>query len=100
MDNYGKGYLLLDLSIHQLLLHGKIVPMEKTSPERANEENIRGIIDSLQCVLSKHESCAELVEFKGNTAVIFCGGPCRNCDNRCIEEAIKGRFPDLEVIIK
>ena len=74
--------------------------MEKTSPEKANEEKIREIIDSLQCVLTKHESCAELMEFKDSTVVIFCGGPCRNCDNRCIEEAIKGRFPDLEVIIK
>ena len=83
-----------------MLLHGKIVPMEKTSPEKANEEKIREIIDSLQCVLTKHESCAELMEFKDSTVVIFCGGPCRNCDNRCIEEAIKGRFPDLEVIIK
>ncbi len=74
--------------------------MGKTSPGKANEEKIREIIDSLQCVLTKHESCAELMEFKDNTVVIFCGGPCRNCDNRCIEEAIKGRFPDLEVIIK
>ena len=74
--------------------------MENKSVERATEEKIREIIDSLQCVLTKHDSCAELVEFKNNRAVIFCGGPCRNCDNRCIEEAIKGRFPDLEVIIR
>ena len=83
-----------------MLLHGKIVFMERTYPEKASEEKIREIIDSLQCVLTKHDSCAELIEFKDNTAVIFCGGPCRNCDNRCIEEAIKGRFPDLEVIIR
>jgi Fe-S cluster biogenesis protein NfuA len=74
--------------------------MGSTSPEKASEEKIKEIIDSLQCVLTKHDSCAELIEFKDNTAVIFCGGPCRNCDNRCIEEAIKGRFPDLEVIIR
>jgi len=74
--------------------------VENKSVERATEEKIREIIDSLQCVLTKHDSCAELVEFKNNRAVIFCGGPCRNCDNRCIEEAIKGRFPDLEVIIR
>jgi Fe-S cluster biogenesis protein NfuA len=74
--------------------------MERTSPEKASEEKIKEIIDSLQCVLTKHDSCAELIEFKDNLAVIFCGGPCRNCDNRCIEEAIKGRFPDLEVSIR
>jgi Fe-S cluster biogenesis protein NfuA len=73
--------------------------MEKPSAEQANEEKIREIIDSLQCVLTKHDSCAEFIEFKDNAAVIFCGGPCKNCDNRCIEEAIKRRFPDLEVII-
>jgi hypothetical protein len=74
--------------------------MEKESLEKANEEKIREVIDSLQCVLTKHDSCAELVELKNNTAVIFCGNPCKNCDNKCIEEAIKGKFPDLEVIIR
>lgn len=74
--------------------------MEKPSAEKATEEKIKEIIDSLQCVLTKHDSCAELIEFKDNTAVIFCGGPCKNCDNRCIEEAIKGVLPHLEVIIR
>ncbi len=97
---HGEDNLFFKLSIQTLLLHGKIFFMERTSPEKASEEKIREIIDSLQCVLTKHDSCAELIEFKDNTAVILCGGPCRNCDNRCIEEAIKGRFPDLEVIIK
>ncbi|OGW54369.1 MAG: hypothetical protein A2Y81_04510 [Nitrospirae bacterium RBG_13_43_8] len=82
-----------------MLPHVKMIYMEKPSAEQATEEKIREIIDSLQCVLTKHDSCAEFIEFKDNTAVIFCGGPCKNCDNRCIEEAIKGRFPDLEVII-
>ena len=68
--------------------------------EKATEEKIKEIIDSLQCVLTKHDSCAELIEFNDNRAVIFCGGPCRNCDNKCIEEAIKGKFPDLEVVIR
>jgi len=77
-----------------------MVSMGKMSPEKTTEEKIREIIDSLQCVLTKHDSCAELIEFKDNTAVIFCGGPCKSCDNRCIEEAIKGTFPDLEVIIR
>jgi Fe-S cluster biogenesis protein NfuA len=76
-----------------------MIYMEKPSAGQATEEKIREIIDSLECVLTKHDSCAEFIEFKDNTAVIFCGGPCKNCDNRCIEEAIKGRFPDLEVII-
>jgi hypothetical protein len=73
--------------------------MGKSSLEKATEEKIGEIIDSLQCVLTKHDSCAELIEFRNNTAVIFCGGPCKRCDNKCIEETIKGKFPDLEVVI-
>ncbi len=64
------------------------------------EEKIRNILDSLECILTAHESCAELVELKDNKAIIYCGGPCKQCDNRCIEEAIKAELPDLEVIIQ
>jgi len=54
----------------------------------------------LQCILTAHDSCAELIEFKDNRAVIYCGGPCIHCDNRCIEGAIKEKLPDIEVIIQ
>lgn len=64
------------------------------------EEKIREIIDGLQSILEAHDSCAELIEFKENRAVIYCGGPCVRCDNRCIEEAIKEKFPDVQVIIE
>jgi hypothetical protein len=64
------------------------------------EEKIRKILNSLQCILTAHDSCAELIEFKDNRAVIYCGGPCIHCDNRCIEEAIKEKLPDIEVIIR
>ncbi len=63
------------------------------------EEKIREILERLQCILSAHDSCAELIEFKDNKAVIYCGSPCVHCDNRCIEEAIKEKIPDIEVII-
>lgn len=64
------------------------------------EEKIREILDSLQCILSAHDSCAELVEVKDNRAVINCVGPCVHCDNRCIEDAIKEKLPDIEVIVR
>jgi Fe-S cluster biogenesis protein NfuA len=64
------------------------------------EEKIREILEGLECILTAHESCAELIEFKDNRAVIYCGGPCVNCDNRCIEWAIKEKLPDVEVIIQ
>ena len=64
------------------------------------EEKIREILDRLQCILSAHDSCAELVEVKDNRAVINCVGPCLHCDNRCIEDAIKEKLPDIEVILR
>ncbi len=64
------------------------------------EEKIREILESLQCILSAHDSCAELVEVKDNRAVINCVGPCVHCDNRCIEDAIKEKLPDIEVIVR
>jgi flavoprotein len=64
------------------------------------EEKIREILEGLECILSAHDSCAELLEVKDNKAVINCVGPCVHCDNRCIEEAIKEKLPDIEVIIR
>ncbi|MEW6571307.1 MAG: hypothetical protein AB1390_09070 [Nitrospirota bacterium] len=74
--------------------------MDKEAEEALRAERIREVIESLQCILTSHESCAELIEFKDNKAVIYCGKPCKSCDNRCIEEAIKERFPDVEVVIQ
>ena len=73
--------------------------MPEKSEERT-EQKIREILESLQCILTAHDSCAELIEFKDNRAVIYCGGPCINCDNRCIEDAIKEQLPDIEVMIQ
>lgn len=63
------------------------------------KRQIQEILDGLSCILSAHNSCAELVEIKDNRVVINCIGPCINCDNRCIESSIKEKLPDLEVII-
>jgi hypothetical protein len=64
------------------------------------EQKIREILEGLECILTAHDSCAELIGYKKNRAVINCGGPCLNCDNRCIEDAIKEKLPDVEVIIQ
>ena len=64
------------------------------------EEQIREVLNSLECILTAHDSCAELIEFKDNRAVIHCGGPCKQCDNRCIEDAVKDRLPDIDVVIQ
>jgi hypothetical protein len=64
------------------------------------EEKIKEILEGLECILTAHDSCAELIELKDSRAVIYCGGPCVKCDNRCIEGAIKEKLPDIEVIIQ
>jgi hypothetical protein len=64
------------------------------------EQKIREILEGLECILTAHDSCAELIEYKDNKAVIYCGGPCIKCDNRCIEGAIKDQLPDVEVDIQ
>ena len=69
-------------------------------PAGNEEEKIREILEGLKCMLEAHDSCAELAEFKDGRALVYCGGPCVNCDNRCIEEAIKEKFPGVEVIIR
>ena len=73
--------------------------MVEKSEERT-EQKIKEILESLECILTAHDSCAELVEFRDQRAVIYCGGPCIKCDNRCIEGAIKEQLPDIEVIIQ
>jgi len=63
-------------------------------------DKIKEILESLSCILTAHDSCAELTEFKDNKAFIYCGRPCIECDNKCIEGAIRDKLPDVEVIIQ
>jgi hypothetical protein len=68
--------------------------------EENTEQKIRKILESLECILTAHDSCAELIEYKDSRAVIYCGGPCIKCENRCIEDAIKEQLPDIQVMIQ
>ncbi len=73
--------------------------MDKETKD-TKEAKIRAVLESLQCILTAHESCAELIDFKDGRAVIHCGRPCMQCDNNCIEESIRDVLPDVEVIIQ
>ncbi|MEW6067011.1 MAG: hypothetical protein AB1610_01750 [Nitrospirota bacterium] len=64
------------------------------------EAEIREILENLKYILDIHEGFAELIEVKDKKAVIYCGGQCARCDNKCIEQAIKEKLPDIEVIIR
>ncbi|HMK49993.1 MAG TPA: hypothetical protein VK435_08070 [Thermodesulfovibrionales bacterium] len=64
------------------------------------EGTVRDILEGLGCILSAHDSCAEFEEYRDNRVVINCIGPCLHCDNKCIEDAIKTKLPDVEVILR
>lgn len=73
--------------------------MDLKSPEDV-ERQIREVLEGLTCILTAHDSCAELVAYENGRAIIHCGGPCLRCDNRCIEDAIKEKIPHIEVVIQ
>lgn len=64
------------------------------------EEKVRTILDNLQCVLDQHGGCAELIEVKDNKVILYCGGKCAECENRCVESSIKDQLPGVEVILQ
>ena len=74
---------------------------EKFTKETMNkEETIREILDNLKYLFDAHDGFAVLAEMRDNTAIIYCGGECSGCDSKCIEEAIKVKIPDIEVIVR
>ncbi len=56
------------------------------------------ILNSILPLLKAHKGFAELGEVKGNRAVIYCGGKCIGCIDKCIEAAIKEKLPDIEIV--
>lgn len=64
------------------------------------EEKIREILNNLNYLFEAHDGFAVLAECSNNRAVIYCGGLCSHCDSKCIEEAIKAKIPDIEVIVR
>ncbi len=64
------------------------------------KEKITEILSSLSWLLDAHDGFVELGEIKSNKVVIYCGGECIACDNKCIEEAIKEKMPNIEVVFR
>jgi len=74
---------------------------EKSTKETMDkEEKIREVLNSLKYLFDAHDGFAELAEIRDNTAIIYYGGECSGCDSKCIEEAIKAKIPDIEVIVR
>lgn len=65
-----------------------------------SEKNVMEILDSIRSQVNAHDGFLELGEIKDNKVVIHCGGECAPCDNKCIEEALKEKLPDIEVIFR
>ncbi|MEF9426246.1 MAG: NifU family protein [Candidatus Mariimomonas ferrooxydans] len=63
-------------------------------------KDIEEILNGLKWLLDAHDSFAELVEIKGNTAFFQGGGQCMDCESSCIKEALKERIPDIKVVFQ
>lgn len=61
-------------------------------------KQITEILNSMHPLIKAHKGFAELGEVKENRAVIYCGGQCTHCSDKCIEDAIKEKYPDIEII--
>ncbi|TNF55027.1 hypothetical protein EP227_03335 [bacterium] len=64
------------------------------------ENQIKEILDSLKPLLDSHDCFMDLYEVKGNKVFISCGGEGVTCDSKCIEEVIKQKLPDIEIIYR
>jgi hypothetical protein len=80
--------------------YSKTVKSDPDEETTQTIQQIRDIIEHLDCILTAHDSCAELIDYKDHKAFVYCGGPCKSCDNRCIEDAIKQKLPHVEVVIQ
>lgn len=58
------------------------------------------ILGTLQNYMDAHNGFAELGEIEGNRVTIYCGGQCADCEPKCIEDAIKDKLPDIELIFR
>ena len=57
-------------------------------------------LDYMKALIEAHDGFIELGEISGSRVEIYCGGQCVDCDDKCIEEALKSRVPDIEVVFR
>ncbi len=74
--------------------------MTKQESLDTTEEQITEILDSMNSLIEAHKGYAQLGGIEGNKIIIFCGGQCTDCENKCIEDAIKEKLPDAEVVFR
>ncbi len=74
--------------------------MTTQGPALITQELVREILDSMKYLIEAHRGYAVPGEVRGNSVVVFCGGMCVDCENKCIEDAIKEKVPDIEITFR
>lgn len=64
------------------------------------EDQINEILNRLNPFIEAHDGFAELGEIEDNRVVIYCGGECAACEEKCIEDAIREKLPHMEVVFR
>ena len=77
---------------HPRPLRGTLSPMKNTKKE------IEKILNGLSPQLEAHDCYMEVSAVKGNKVFISCGGEGAVCENKCIDEVIKEKIPDIEIV--
>ncbi len=64
------------------------------------EEQIKEILNRLSPFIEAHDGFVELGEIENNKVVIYCGGECTACKEKCIEDAITDKLPHMNVVFR
>lgn len=64
------------------------------------KELIIETLEYMNVLVEAHDGFIQLGEISSSRVEIYCGGQCVDCDDKCIEEALKSRVPDIEVIFR
>lgn len=68
--------------------------------KKITEEALREILESIKNQVNAHGCSLDLGEIRDKKVVIYCGGKCVSCDNKCVEDALKDKVSDIEVIYR
>ncbi|MBI5665575.1 MAG: hypothetical protein HZC49_10905 [Nitrospirae bacterium] len=74
--------------------------IEDNQPSDKIHKLVTGALNSMSCLIEAHKGFAELGEVEGNRVTIYCGGQCVDCDNKCIEDAVKEVAPGIEIVFR
>jgi Fe-S cluster biogenesis protein NfuA len=64
------------------------------------EKEVMEVLDGIKSQLSAHDGFVEVGDIQENKVMIYCGGECSPCHNKCIEDALKDKIPDIDVIFR